>query len=433
MEEKLKQIIAKLEKSLQESAEGNDIRFHLAFSYSFLDQENTPDRQLKSLEAPLEGVAAILQLMERYPDIYYFYEPNYLCFYLEHYCGQGYEQLLLQSVRHNPITYTIYLLERIMYDKGNPHCADARELLAYIAKKSKYPEAIRQDAAKCIARIEEQENSIFIQNLKPETLMDTDDFYQKAARINERIRQQIALKASSGKTWQDILPDREMITMDEAVERFSVLNHYWESKYPVLLLNGDVCVAGNLDGAWVERQLESMDLNDKQQKSLVLNNYTVVIAITGNLTVENAVIDDDWLQLTVAGNLTCDYVHSKNGVIQIEGSASITYGVYGYYNDGLFEVDGKVFAPYLIAHDHCMPRSAEGDFIYVEGGNGTEKENIEVGRSEGSGIAWDWYYYENSAQLFSPKVWDEQEEFSVDNFFGIVRNGENPFIDPKNP
>lgn len=162
MEENLKRIIDKLEKSLQQSAEDNDIRFQLAFSYSFLDPENTPDRQLKTLEAPLEGVAAVLQLLERYPDIYYFYEPDYLRLYLEHYYGKGYEQLLLQSVRHNPMAYTLHLLHRVINDKDNTHSADARELLAHVAQNSQYPQAIRQDAAERIAHIEEQERPLVV-------------------------------------------------------------------------------------------------------------------------------------------------------------------------------------------------------------------------------------------------------------------------------
>lgn len=146
MEPMLQSIIEKLENSLQRSSNGNDAVFQSVFSYSFIAPDNTPDRELKRLKNPLEGVDAVLKLLEKYPDIYYFYEPDYLCMYLEHLYGNGYEELLFQSVQRRPFPYTLHLLHRVINDHENPHGHLAFELMKYVADHENYPAEIRTDA-----------------------------------------------------------------------------------------------------------------------------------------------------------------------------------------------------------------------------------------------------------------------------------------------
>lgn len=163
MEDTLKKIIGKLEQSLLKSMEANSgMPFQAAFSYSFIDPGNTPDIQLKTLGDPLAGVNAVLQLICRYPDVHYFYDPDYLCRYLEHYTRKGYEELLMESVRHSPMAYTLHLLHRVINDTGNPCSQACRALLAKIAENTSYAPSIRQDAAERITHIHEQERPLAV-------------------------------------------------------------------------------------------------------------------------------------------------------------------------------------------------------------------------------------------------------------------------------
>lgn len=246
------------------------------------------------------------------------------------------------------------------------------------------------------------------------------NFLKKTERITEKIKQRIIADGKNKKDITETILQKEIITLGEAKEKYKISNYHGKDD-SVLLIKGDVYVKGSLDNAWFNNQLMGMSWT----------NTLYGMIIDGSLTVDGDVIDDEYLELFVTQNLTCDYVFSYNGTIEITGDANIKYGIYGEYNDGSLTVYGKVNTPYLIASDHSMPREAEGDFIYIEGGNGTDRESIAIGESKGSGWGWGWNYYENSPKLLAPALWNEEDEFSADIFFAMVRKGENPFVNQK--
>lgn len=249
------------------------------------------------------------------------------------------------------------------------------------------------------------------------TIMTQNKFLKKAKQINLQIKQRITEDNKNKVKVPDNVNKKEIITYKEVDKKFKT-EHYREPGDMMLVIYGDVYVKGDVNDAWFNKQLENMTWKGKL--------YGVLI--TGSLFVDGDIIDDNYLMLHVIKNVSCDYIFSYNGHQVIHGDLRAKFGIYGEYNDGYLHVSGKIFTPYIIADDHDMSREAEGDFIYIEGGNETEKEDILIGHKTGSAIGWDWDYYENSAKLFVPGVWDENNTFSVAKFFNIVRKGDNPFI-----
>lgn len=237
---------------------------------------------------------------------------------------------------------------------------------------------------------------------------------EKAERITGKIKQRIIADAVNRKDFTEIMPQKEIITLGEARKKYKIPN-YHSNDDSVLLIKGDVHLKGSINNAWLKDQLIGMSWK---------NNLFGLI-IDGNLTVEGDLIDDEYMELFVIRDLTCDYVFSYNGIIEIKGDAYIKYGIYGKYNDGSMDVCGKLNTPYLVSDGHSMPREAEGDFIFIEGGDETDRDSIVIDDGRESD------YYEDSQKLLVPAVWDEEDIFSVSTFFDMVRKGENPFIKSK--
>jgi hypothetical protein len=224
------------------------------------------------------------------------------------------------------------------------------------------------------------------------------------------LRQQMSEEESNKQVFTESIPHKEIIPMAEARERYRISNYHAPDD-SILVMKGDLHTKGPVDQAWLHRQLAGMTWKNRL--------YGVVI--DGNLILDGDVIDDEYIELFVQQDLVCDHIFSGNGIIEIKGNATVRYGIYGEYNDGSMDVYGKLITPYLVRYDHSMPRTAEGEFIYIDGGNGTERESIS--------ISTDQFNYDEDAQRFlSPAVWNNNDEFSADVFFEIIRKGENPFI-----
>lgn len=248
---------------------------------------------------------------------------------------------------------------------------------------------------------------------------DEKDFLKKADKIHQELNQSSEYDKSRPNLMYKDEVKPEIMLLSEVKNKFGFTGDFHQdSDHNVLVLNGDVIVKGTLDNQWISDQWASL----KQKKK------TFGLVITGNLIIDGYLIDDEYIQIRVMKNLWCHYLYSYNGGIVISGDAHIKYGVYGEYNDGYLNINGKFFTPYIIADDHDMPRTAEGNFIYIEGGNGNPKDEINVGSSKGSGYGWDWDYFEDSSKLFIKGVWTDQDLFSEDQFFDLVMNGKNPFV-----
>ena len=91
----------------------------------------------------------------------------------------------------------------------------------------------------------------------------------------------------------------------------------------------------------------------------------------------------------------------------------------------MLDVLGNTNAPYFVEVGHYMPdKSKVTEFIFVEAENKTEQEDCYLHDPETS-------YLEESWKLLRQEVWEENElfsYFSVNRFFQLVKNGENPLI-----
>lgn len=193
----------------------------------------------------------------------------------------------------------------------------------------------------------------------------------------------------------------------------------------LVLLKGDVLVKGNVNNEWHGNLLKDMRWEGK--------NYGTVI--DGNLTVDGDIVDDNYLVMGVTGSVRCHYLFSKNGRIIINGNLFVTYGIYGEYNDGMLKLGSglgagsKLDAPYIFSKDHDMPRKSDvGESIYLEAGNGSERDELAIGQEEGSGWGWNWNYFENGGLMLKDSAFNANDELSVGKFFELVKGGENPFL-----
>lgn len=240
----------------------------------------------------------------------------------------------------------------------------------------------------------------------------------KARRIHQRLVSEIGSDSLKVTFSQKNPPEYKIMLLSEAKKKYGFTGDFHqEADHDILVIQGDVILNSNLDASWIEESV----------KKIKASGYVAGVLITGNLFIQGDLIDDDYVHLRVMKNLWCDYLFSYNGTIVVDGDARIKVGVYGEYNDGYLRINGKLYTPYIIADDHDMPREAEGSFIYIEGGNGTYRDEILLGNAKGSGYGWDWDYLEDAGKLFNPKVWDEEDGFSESRFFDLVQKGENPF------
>lgn len=336
--EKLQQIISKLERSLLKAQEtNNDMLFQTAFSYSFIDPENTPDRQLKTLEDPLEGLAAMLELIERFPDNHYFYEPDYLGLYFEHYRGKGYEELLLQSVERCPIAYTLHLLHGVINDTTGPHYAAARSLLNRIAQGEKYPAVIRADAAERVAHIEEQERPLDLKNVQCQ-IVSLQDAILRFDLENIYLREEDKQSAFDPDTLADTYADPLVIVFEGDTE-----------------LKEDIRLSSDMLRSLSE--FGTPPVSDFHK--LLLGNHAYqnrILIINGNLTVP--IIDMRNIDcLFVFGNVECEKItFYEHHTTWIKGNLSASRAILGCADsddDGFLEekgaraarVSGAAFAP----------------------------------------------------------------------------------------
>lgn len=250
--------------------------------------------------------------------------------------------------------------------------------------------------------------------------MTEDDLFAKSKRITERIRLDVERRGPPAKAAKQKL-DCECLSVDAAQKRyaFATLEHLasLNGNAPVLLIKGDVTGSVKLDRAWAKRLAAPFKQGEP-----------ACVLVDGAIEIQGDVLDQyrAELSLLVTGNVGCDYLLSRNGRTEIVGDLRTTYGVCGEFNDGVLSVGGRLLAPYIVANDHDMPRQADEEFIYLEGGDGSDE--ISIGQATGSGWGWGWSYFDDSDSLIAEEVWDEDETFSTEAFFDMVRRGDNPFV-----
>lgn len=233
-------------------------------------------------------------------------------------------------------------------------------------------------------------------------------FLQKAKRINERLQLTLAADKLKSKEFLEVIPEMEIANYKSP----------YNGEITALFFKGDIIINGDLDEKWIIEQLNKLPTNDVE-----------AFVIEGNLTIIGDFKGDFFMEINVNKNLYCAYVFSQDAGLSINGDAFVKFGVFGTRPSGWFDVDdGILDTPYIIYDDHSMEKVAVSEYVYLEASDDSSKEHVEVAERVEFDKGWyRWEYYEKSHRLFNEKVWDEKENFNINTFFDLVKNGENPF------
>lgn len=102
-------------------------------------------KQIEEDDNSFEYVKNILELMEENPYLDYGC-PGPIVHYMEKYYGNGYEQLLYESVKRKPIAHTLWMLHRIINDVQGEEKESYINLIKETANNADLPDDIRSEA-----------------------------------------------------------------------------------------------------------------------------------------------------------------------------------------------------------------------------------------------------------------------------------------------
>lgn len=123
-----------------ESAVGTD-------DFEFIMEENI--MKLEADGVGIEAVTPLLELMERHP-MDDFGMPGAIVHFVERFYKNGYEELLIESVKKRPTIHTVWMLNRVM--NGSENKNDYLEIMKEVTERSDVEEAIKSSASKFMDR-----------------------------------------------------------------------------------------------------------------------------------------------------------------------------------------------------------------------------------------------------------------------------------------
>lgn len=208
------------------------------------------------------------------------------------------------------------------------------------------------------------------------------------------------------------IPPVFILPYDEFEEKYGS-NLHLDSDFDVLVFDGDLGLSqGTLNSAW---------LNDKFRQASG-NSDARAMFVNGNLLISGDIIDDNYLFLQVAKDVSCHYLHSENGNIVILGDLTALCGISGEYNDGMLQVLGKTQAPYIVSNDHAMPDNSTSECVYILDG--------QIGKSY-LGALDGWEFFGSSELMFKEGICEDEYQIDISAFFKFVKKGVNPLVDFK--
>ncbi|RUT69642.1 hypothetical protein D0817_13540 [Flavobacterium cupreum] len=258
---------------------------------------------------------------------------------------------------------------------------------------------------------------IWLQNRNEEilqTLSDDDyNFLERANAITKKIKARITEDEKKPAVLIENNLKIEIIDGYEAEEKYGFIDILPDVD-EIVMLTGDVFLNHRLDSKWLLEQTKSLDFNEMS------------FLIVGNVTIEGGDLwDDDIMSLLITGDVKCDILYAENSWIFISGDVDAKYGIIGKgdYYDGVLRIDGITKAPYIFGrNEHDM-------HLELDGLNG---ESMEIIGGDSDHFLVDGYGDRHRREhLVRPELWDEDDEFDIDNFFEIVKKGESPFITTK--
>jgi hypothetical protein len=98
--------------------------------------------EIRQCDNQFDFIESILELMEDNPDSD-FGAPGALTHFIEYFSQNGYEELLLQSVRRKPTAHNVWLLHRAWNDVNDPKHDEYDNLAEYLKSMSNLSEDVK--------------------------------------------------------------------------------------------------------------------------------------------------------------------------------------------------------------------------------------------------------------------------------------------------
>lgn len=115
--------------------------------FEFIMEENIMKMEAEGVG--IEAVTPLLQLMERHP-LDDFGMPGAIVHFVERFYKNGYEELLIESLKRRPTMHTVWMLNRVM--NGSENKNDYLEIMKEITERSDIEETIRNSASEFMDR-----------------------------------------------------------------------------------------------------------------------------------------------------------------------------------------------------------------------------------------------------------------------------------------
>lgn len=111
-----------------------------------------PEENIMKLEVEgvgIEAVTPLLELMERHP-MDDFGMPGAIVHFVERFYKNGYEELLIESVKRRPTMHTVWMLNRVM--NGSENKNDYFEIMKEVTERSDVEEEIKNSVSEFMDR-----------------------------------------------------------------------------------------------------------------------------------------------------------------------------------------------------------------------------------------------------------------------------------------
>lgn len=125
-------------------------------SYMLIDIDNLhillPEENIMKLEVEgvgIEAVTPLLELMERHP-MDDFGMPGAIVHFVERFYKNGYEELLIESVKRRPTMHTVWMLNRVM--NGSENKNDYLKIMKEVTERSDVEEEIKNSVSEFMDR-----------------------------------------------------------------------------------------------------------------------------------------------------------------------------------------------------------------------------------------------------------------------------------------
>lgn len=115
--------------------------------FEFIIEENIMKLEVEGVG--IEAVTPLLELMERHP-MDDFGMPGAIVHFVERFNKNGYEELLIESVKRRPTMHTVWMLNRVM--NGSENKNDYLEIMKEITERFDIEESIKNSASEFMDR-----------------------------------------------------------------------------------------------------------------------------------------------------------------------------------------------------------------------------------------------------------------------------------------